>query len=340
MKVSIIIPTFNRAKYLTRAVSSALAQDYNDMEVIVSDNDSTDDTGVVVESFMGDKRFKYFRNSKNLGMAPNWRKALNEYATGDFFIILSDDDYLIDNQYISKAVKLINTDPEIVIVYANGYIINENINKKEKLILPFKSVESGKTIFLSRNTVFPQDFCLCNILFKRNLALKLKAFSNDYNVSCDSELFLKMCLYGKVGIIQDPVSVYQLHSDNLLLKMKNDLKLITNNYDHILEPYKLAKKSDLFSNKELEEWEDRVMVPYMFYILIIVMIFQVDYYNKFEEYLKKKDPFVFNKVHKMLRFKIVSILNRLRLLRVFYEFNRRINLLSKLGDKILFRINT
>ena len=340
MKVSIIIPTFNRAKYLTRAVSSALAQDYNDMEVIVSDNDSTDDTGVVVESFMDDKRFKYFKNSKNLGMAPNWRKALNEYATGDFFIILSDDDYLIDNQYISKAVKLINTDPEIVIVYANGYIINENINKKEKLILPFKSVESGKTIFLSRNTVFPQDFCLCNILFKRNLALKLKAFSNDYNISCDSELFLKMCLYGKVGIIHDPVSVYQLHSDNLLLKMKNDLKLLTNNYDHILEPYKLAKKSDLFLNKELEEWEDRVMVPYMFYILIIVMIFQVDYYNKFEEYLKKKDPVVFNKVHKMLRFKIVSILNRLRLLRVFYNFNRRINLLSKLGDKILFRINT
>ncbi len=340
MKVSIIIPTFNRDKYLTRAVSSALAQDYNDMEVIVSDNDSTDDTGVVVESFMDDKRFKYFKNSKNLGMAPNWRKALNEYATGDFFIILSDDDYLIDNQYISKAVKLINTDPEIVIVYANGYIINENINKKEKLILPFKSVESGKTIFLSRNTVFPQDFCLCNILFKRNLALKLKAFSNDYNVSCDSELFLKMCLYGKVGIIHDPVSVYQLHSDNLLLKMKNDLKLLTNNYDHILEPYKLAKKSDLFLNKELEEWEDRVMVPYMFYILIIVMIFQVDYYNKFEEYLKKKDPVVFNKVHKMLRFKIVSILNRLRLLRVFYNFNRRINLLSKLGDKILFRINT
>jgi glycosyltransferase involved in cell wall biosynthesis len=340
MKVSIIIPTFNRAKYLTRAVNSALAQDYNDMEVIVSDNDSTDDTGVVVENFMDDKRFKYFKNSKNLGMAPNWRKALNEYATGDFFIILSDDDYLIDNQYISKAVKLINTDPEIVIVYANGYIINENINKKEKLILPFKSVESGKTIFLSRNTVFPQDFCLCNILFKRNLALKLKAFSNDYNVSCDSELFLKMCLYGKVGIIHDPVSVYQLHSDNLLLKMKNDLKLLTNNYDHILEPYKLAKKSDLFLNKELEEWEDRVMVPYMFYILIIVMIFQVDYYNKFEEYLKKKDPDVFNKVHKMLRFKIVSILNRLRLLRVFYNFNRRINLLSKLGDKILFRINT
>ena len=340
MKVSIIIPTFNRAKYLTRAVSSALAQDYNDMEVIVSDNDSTDDTGVVVESFMDDKRFKYFKNSKNLGMAPNWRKALNEYATGDFFIILSDDDYLIDNQYISKAVKLINTDPEIVIVYANGYIINENINKKEKLILPFKSVESGKTIFLSRNTVFPQDFCLCNILFKRNLALKLKAFSNDYNISCDSELFLKMCLYGKVGIIQDHVSVYQIHSDNLLLKMENDLKLITNNYDYLLEPYKLAKKSDLFLNKELEEWEDHIMVPYMFYILIIVMIFQVDHYNEFEEYLKKKDPVVFNKVHKMLRFKIVSILNRLRLLRVFYNFNRRINLLSKLGDKILFRINT
>ena len=145
-------------------------------------------------------------------MVANWRKALNKYATGKFFMILSDDDYLIDDSYISKAVKLIETENDVVMVYANGYLHYESTDEKVKFILPFNGVESGKLIFLSRNKVLPQDFCLCNILFKRSLSLELNAFSNDYNISCDSELFLKMCLYGKVGVIGDLVSVYQFHS--------------------------------------------------------------------------------------------------------------------------------
>ena len=60
-----MIPTFNRAEYLPRAVESALSQDYNDIEVIVSDNASTDNTMDVVERFKANKKFKYYRNNKN-----------------------------------------------------------------------------------------------------------------------------------------------------------------------------------------------------------------------------------------------------------------------------------
>ncbi len=170
MKVSILIPTFNREDYLPRAVESALKQDYPDIEVIVSDNASTDGTEEVVKKYDDNLRFKYFRNKENIGMVANWRKALNKYATGKYFMILSDDDYLIDDRYISKAVKLIETENDVVMVYANGYLHYESTNEKVKFILPFKGVESGKLIFLSRNKVLPQDFCLCNILFKRNLS--------------------------------------------------------------------------------------------------------------------------------------------------------------------------
>ena len=112
--------------------------------------------------------------------------------------------------------------------------------------------------------------------------------------SCDSELFLKMCLYGKVGIIQDLVSVYQIHSQNLILRLKSDLKLIINNYDHLSEPYKLAKKSNIFQKGELEEWEDRVIVPYMFYILFTVMVSNPENYEKLARALKEKESSSFN----------------------------------------------
>jgi glycosyltransferase involved in cell wall biosynthesis len=319
MMVSIIIPTYNRANYLTKAIDSALAQDYSNIEVIVSDNASVDDTNEVIKRYTDNPRFKYFRNNKNLGMVANWRKALNNYATGDFFMILSDDDYLIDDDYISKAVKLIKSDQEIVIVYANGYLFYEDSNKMVEFILPFNPVESGKTIFLSRSKVLPQDFCLCNVLFKKNLALKLNAFSNDYNISCDSELFLKMCLYGKIGLIKDFVSVYQLHSENLIKVLKNDLILIVNNYDHLLEPYKLAKRLDIFSEEELREWENHILLSYLWYIIFQVMIYQDKNYKELIILLKEKDPEGLKKIQISIKFKISLFLYRIKIFKVIYK---------------------
>lgn len=324
MKVSILIPTFNRIQYLPLAIESALKQDYENMEVIVSDNASKDGTDKIVNKYIDDIRFKYFRNMENIGMVLNWRKALDKYATGDFFMILSDDDYLVDSTYISKAVELIENHPEIVMVYANSYLYHDETKKRENLILPFKRVEDGKTIFLSRNTVIPQDFCLCNVLFKRSLALKLNAFMNEYNIFCDSELFLKMSLYGKVGIIQDFVSVYLFHADNLLIKLNKDFKLLINSYDHLSEPYKLAKESNLFSDNELIEWENRLKVNYMMQILFETMLYQEKHYKKTLILLKKKDPVVLKKVKQKFRFKLILLLYKIRFLKLLYGFNNKI----------------
>ena len=140
-----------------------------------------------------------------------------------------------------------------------------------------------------------------------------------------------------MGIIQDLVSVYQIHSNNLIKNLNTDIKLITNNYYHLLEPYKLAKQSNLFTDEELVEWQDRVMVLYMFYILITILIFQKNNYDKVEEFLKDIDPIVFYKVQGLLRFRIVFMLHRIKILKIIYKFNKSISLISKLGDKILFR---
>jgi len=104
--VSILIPTYNRANLLKRAIESALKQSYDNIEIIVSDNCSTDDTKEVVSKFM-DNRIRYFRNERNLGPILNWRLSL-KIAKGYLSVILSDDDYFLDEQYIENVVKLFN----------------------------------------------------------------------------------------------------------------------------------------------------------------------------------------------------------------------------------------
>ena len=102
--VTIAIPTFNRAKSLKRAVESALAQDYPSIEIIISDNASTDATEKYCRGLEGkDRRIRYFRQLRNVGITENFRATLR-YACGEFFMWLADDDW-IELGYVSCGVK-------------------------------------------------------------------------------------------------------------------------------------------------------------------------------------------------------------------------------------------
>jgi glycosyltransferase involved in cell wall biosynthesis len=256
-RVSILIPTYNRAHYLPQAIESALRQDYANLEVLLLDNASTDDTPGVAARYLGDPRFRHIRNETNLGMVGNWRRGLYDHAGGEWFLLLSDDDYLIDDRYIGKAVGILGADPEVVMVYANGYILEEATQTRLEVTLPFGGLVDGSRVFLSRDQVRPQDFTLCNVLFKRSVAIEQDAFHNPNNLSCDTELFLRMCLLGKVGVCADRVSVYRRHASNLISGVHLDFDQLVHNTEMFLLPYRLALRSGRLSAAELEMWRSK-----------------------------------------------------------------------------------
>jgi len=93
--VTIGIPTFNRSAYLAEAVQSAVNQSYRNLEIIISDNGSTDDTAAFL-SKQKDERIVVIRHQENRGMVYNWNACLSR-ATGKYFLLLSDDDVLESN---------------------------------------------------------------------------------------------------------------------------------------------------------------------------------------------------------------------------------------------------
>ena len=113
--VTIGIPAYNRAVLLKRAIESALNQDYDNIEVIVSDNASIDETESICRHFCNmDDRLKYIRQSSNRGAKANFNEVLDK-ASGQFFMWLGDDDW-IDPNYISSCVQQLISDPAIVLV--------------------------------------------------------------------------------------------------------------------------------------------------------------------------------------------------------------------------------
>jgi glycosyltransferase involved in cell wall biosynthesis len=100
--VSIGIPTYNRANLLGRAIESVLAQDYPNLELLICDNASTDNTRQVCEAYVAQHpKLRYIRQPKNEGATGNFRAAF-ENTRGEFFAWLGDDDWM-DRSYVARC---------------------------------------------------------------------------------------------------------------------------------------------------------------------------------------------------------------------------------------------
>jgi glycosyltransferase involved in cell wall biosynthesis len=128
--VVIGIPTFNRCVRLQRAIESALAQDYPNVEVLVSDNASTDDTARVCASHaQADARFRYYRQERNVGGTGNFIDLLQR-SRGDFFVWLADDDWL-DPDFVSTCVRVLVERPEVVLAGGGARYYRDGVYQRQ-----------------------------------------------------------------------------------------------------------------------------------------------------------------------------------------------------------------
>ena len=110
-KVSIGIPVYNGAKTLANTIEAAINQDYKNLEIIISDNCSIDETQIIAESYQTkDPRIKYIRQKKNIGMTANFSKVL-EYSTGEFFMSAAHNDQHAPT-FISTCLPYLMKDSE------------------------------------------------------------------------------------------------------------------------------------------------------------------------------------------------------------------------------------
>jgi glycosyltransferase involved in cell wall biosynthesis len=122
--VSVVVPTFNRTRYLTKALESALAQTYPRIEILVSDDASQEDMFAAVVSRFGDPRIKYHRNPTNLGMGQNTWNALVR-AGGKYVATLHDDDEW-EPDFVEALVPPLERDDSLSIAFSDHWVIDED----------------------------------------------------------------------------------------------------------------------------------------------------------------------------------------------------------------------
>lgn len=211
--VSVCIPVYNSENTIKTTLESVLKQTYLNIEIIVIDNCSTDNTWKIINSF-SDSRIKKFMNDTNIGMVGNWNKCF-EYATGVYVHFLCGDDILSPN-CIERKVALADKDDEISLVFSASYIVNES----DKVVLTKRSFKhdcilDGKKVarksFFSKNLYGEPS----NVLFKRKFIENIGAFDPKLFYTVDWDMWLRLSVVGKIGYICEPLMKYRISKSNI-----------------------------------------------------------------------------------------------------------------------------
>jgi glycosyltransferase involved in cell wall biosynthesis len=313
-KVSIAITAYNQAHYIGQAVESALAQDYPNLEVVVSDNHSTDSIQEVMGRYTSDPRLKYFRNETNLGMIGNFRKALYEYSTGDYALHLDGDDYFINPGYIRRAMDLMNRQ-KLTMVFSRSKSLYEkdNVLIEDKVNRNLPEVMDGNWLFLN----FYKGYSLptLTVLHDRPYAMEIGFFEKSIR-STDWESLLKLIIGKKVGFVNQFVSVWRRHGMNYTLNQ--DVDKILSNVEYIDSPYRFALARNAFPRDVLDLWRRRMLKRYFVQVLLRAAITK----NMLQEqgiadFLVKYDRAVYDSIRMDPRFIVMKMVIRNRRITYF-----------------------
>lgn len=216
-RVCIMIPTYNQANYIIAAIESALVQDYPNLEIVIADDSSTDNTAEVVKTYITNPKIRYFKNATNLGRVANYKKCLYEYTKADWVINLDGDDYYTNTQFISQAMNAIEKNGIKDTLFYQGANIRK-VENIEKVTGPKMNSEeesiSGRDYFFK---FFERNyFSHMATLYNRSLAIDNNFYR--YNIiSTDIFSFLHLCLkFGEKKIIvsKNIAGIWLQHDNN------------------------------------------------------------------------------------------------------------------------------
>lgn len=205
--VSVVTATYNMGKYLPFAIESALNQTYRNIEVIVIDDGSTDNTREVVESYWKDPRIRYI-HQENKGVANAKNRGIQE-SRGEFIAFLDADDVWKPNK-LDKQLKLFNKSEKIGVVYSDVEYIDENGNiiKRE----PYKKYYSGtitKQLFIDNFVNFS------SAVVKRKCFVLCGMFDETLPISVDWDLWLRISTEYEFAFLNERTFYYRIWSGQM-----------------------------------------------------------------------------------------------------------------------------
>lgn len=250
--VSVIINVRNGERYILEALQSACRQTYKQIEIIVWDNNSCDETQTIVEhAEKNDGRIKYMRSdiSTSLGEA---RNLALEVANGEFIAFLDSDDIWLPTK-LESQLPLFH-DPDVALVYSDTILFNDN--GVEEFFFAKKTPVRGAVF---EDILLRYPISMESVILRSSVLTQLTTcFDARFSYIEEYELFCRIAAHWKVDFVGDALSKWRVHSNSLTWLNKSEF--VREKYLMLEDMNKLADQPDSkYNHQLLQKFKDEIL---------------------------------------------------------------------------------
>ncbi len=309
IKYSIIVPVYNVEKYLERCINSLINQTYSNIEIILVNDGSSDNSENILKTYSNKYDNIKYINKKNGGQASARNLGLTK-VSGDYISFIDSDDYVEENMF-EEINKILEEDKKDIIVF-DMY----QINKQNKIILKGfnnKSTDNNKNYIIS--PAGP-----CNKIYSKQIASKIKFLEN--HIYEDLAVIPSLACYtNNIYYLDKPLYNYVIYGESTMRQNKYNEKL--------LDIFKVVEhmENEFIKNKKYNEYSEEIEYIYIEDLLHGATLRFIKYEEglkdiiKIKQIIKEKYPNYYkNKYYKLknIKYKIMCYLtmhNKIKLLK-------------------------
>ncbi len=201
--VSVLMPVYNREDFLRMAISSVLKEEFQDFELLICDDASSDGSLGIIKSFAeGDKRIKYFTREKNSGKPAVIYKFLADRASGRYIIASDSDDMALPNR-LRTLVGAAELHPDASVVYGKTKVVR----RVKKIRSPFYYGRDFNQFDLFNANFVPDGAAL----IRKSIYDSIGGYNPEVNWAEDYDLRLRLAMEGPFIYVKDLVYIYYIH---------------------------------------------------------------------------------------------------------------------------------
>lgn len=215
--VSVIVPNYNHAPYLRMRLDSIIKQTFNNIEIIILDDCSNDNSKDVIEEYRANALVsQIIYNKKNSGSPfKQWHKGI-QYAKGEFIWIAESDDWA-ESTFLEELLNGIKDCKKVVVAFSAKYIVYSNSKKVKSTYITNMTVNGHKFIhdkMIDDNSVYNAS---CAI-FRKSALQKISTDYQNYRGCGDWLFWIELCRQGNIFYCATPLSYFRQHGENTTSK--------------------------------------------------------------------------------------------------------------------------
>ena len=227
--VTVLMPVYNGAKYLSEAIDSILNQTFQDFEFLIIDDNSNDNSVELIKQYY-DSRIRLIQNTKNIGQSRTMNRGL-ELAQGVYVARMDQDDISLPER-IEKQVIYFENHPKVGVLGCHVRIVDVELRNFNIRPRPMTNYENQWRLLYNTSVMHP------SVMFRRILFLKYGGYNNEYSPAEDYEYWSRLSQFTEIHQLPDVLMKLRIHEANTSIsnrsnQLKNTLKIRISNINRL-----------------------------------------------------------------------------------------------------------